>query len=127
MSADTTGDAVEATLKEMANRILAGGAFFVNNHQQRLQTPFTGFGPSKPGEYPHLRSGQGRANVVQDCHSPQEVIDNGMVLRIGEQSNAWYMVHLEMSMGRLGFLSTADDLRETIIALVGIGSGLKVE
>lgn len=127
MSANTTEDAVEATLKEMANRMLAGAAMFMNNHQTRLLTPFAGFGPSKPGEYPHKRSGAGEAGVTKDCDTPQEVIDNGMVIRIGQRSMSWYMIHLELDLGRAGFLKTADDLRPTIQALVGIGSGLKVE
>lgn len=127
MSANTTEDAVEATLKEMASRILVAGEFFINNHQQRLLTPFAGFGPSKPGEYPHLRTGQGKAGVTKDCNSAQEVIDAGMVLRIGQRSMSWYMVHLETGLGRAGFLKTADDLRASVQAIVGIGSGLKVE
>ncbi len=127
MSANTTEEAVETTIKEMANRMLVAAEFFINNHQQRLMTPFAGFGPSKPGEYPHLRTAQGRAGVTKDCDSAQQVIDKGMVIRIGQRSMSWYMVHLELGAGRLGFLKSADDLRATIQALVGIGSGLKVE
>lgn len=123
MTADRTDEAIDATIKEMATRMMYAADLFALNHKQRVgNATFNDVGPSKPGEYPHLRSGAGQKNVTHDGTSVQAVIDNGLVIRIGEQAGGWYMIRLELGLGRLGFLNTADDLRSTIVAAVGVAA-----
>lgn len=109
---------IEAAAREMAHRLLFAGQFFINHHRQRVSKSFHDNGPSKPGEYLHLRTGYGRAGVMMDATSIEDVIRNGMRIRIGQSELSWYMVHQERNRQRLGFAKTAEDLKDQIRFIV---------
>lgn len=110
-----------ATVKEMATRLIYAGRHILDHHKQMVSVPFNANGPSVPGEYPHLRSSEGKKGSVMDANSVQDVIDHGLKIKLGQKANSFYMVILERQKQRLGFARTANDLRSSIITILGGG------
>ena len=117
MSLTVNQHAFEDAAQEAAKRLLRAAVFFQQHHQQQLQTSFPP--ASKPGEYPHKRTGFGIANVVYGPTDVAGIIAAGFKVRVGEVRNAFYMVLLERKRGRLGFEKSAETLRPIIAAILG--------
>jgi hypothetical protein len=94
---------------------LAEPRWFRNKVGQPIKIEFEG---SKPGEYPRLRTGHGRAGVVTDATTPEDVVNQGMVARLGQLRNSWYMLHLEIDRNRLGYIETAKQLAPQVRTLI---------
>ena len=113
---------VEEAKNDAALRVVQACEFFVATQQQRVSIPFTGFGASKPGEYPHLRTAQGKKGITTDAVSVAAVRANGLIGRIGQRTNSWYMLYLENFKDRLGFLKTFTDLKALLKAIIEGGA-----
>jgi hypothetical protein len=118
MSVEVNQDAVDAAAREMAHRMLYAVNFFLLQHKRRVSVPFNSHGPSRPGEYPHLRTGLGRDGTVADVQSVEDVLAAGLTARIGQLENSFYMTHLARAKGRKGILTTADDLRSEVATIL---------
>ncbi len=124
MSIDSQMDAaLEGAKLMMAKRLLRAMQFLQQQHIERVSKPVVKIGGrvierSKPGEYPRLETGHGRTGVVYAPQTPEEIVAEGLVVRLGQMRNSWYMLHLELHKDRLGFIKTADDLREMVKALI---------
>jgi hypothetical protein len=121
MAVKVNGDAGKMTLERGAQRLLRTAVFFVDQYKRRVNVsnprPYTT--PSKPGEYPRVRTGHGRDSVTFGPTDVQGIIDADMKIRIGvmpigKDSN--YMLILELRKNRLGFKHTMEDLREQLRA-----------
>ena len=124
MSIESQIDAAAAKVeREMAKRLLRAATFFQVQHMNRVSRPNVKIGRkwvdnSKPGEYPRLRTGHGRAGVVMDASSIDDVVANGMRIRIGQSQASWYMPFLELERDRLGYIKSAEELIAMVMALV---------
>lgn len=121
MSVTVNRDAARrAVLEEGARRLLRAAVYFQAYHQEKLSVsnPKPHTTPSLPGEYPRKRTGFGIASVVYGPATVPEIIDGGLKIRLGILQNAWYMIHLEVNVQRLGFQKTAALLEEPIRAIL---------
>lgn len=108
--------------EEMARRLLAAAVLYQTEHRKRLNVsnpaPYLPATTSRPGEYPRARTGFGRDNVAYEPATVQGVIDAGFVVRLGYRASAWYMGYLEAERRRKGLVSTFDDLKGQIRAVL---------
>src|SRR6185312_17133594 len=102
---------------QVAARLLAAAAVGVSEHMTRVSvlagpkrvrrrrntvagrkgsqyTIFTD--PSKPGEYPRLRTGIGRTGTTYAPTTPEAVVANGMRIRVGVTESGKHMLILEL-------------------------------
>jgi hypothetical protein len=110
---------VEKVKQEAAKRLLRAALFFQAQHMQRLgvSNPRPHKTPSRPGEYPRKRTGQGQASVV---YGPESIagIAAEMKVRIGLVPSGKHLAILEFGRDRLGFVKTMADLQEQLKALI---------
>lgn len=148
MPGSFNGDALLQQVKEQAaKRLLRAAVFFQQQQMQRLNTsaePFrkrikfkkgdfvlgpgggkrTGYyvtryaRPSKPGEYPHKRTGNLQANVVLSASSIAQILADGLSVKSGLRENADYGLVLEFLRDRLGFMQTMKDLQPELKAIL---------
>lgn len=113
-------EAGDQARKEMAGRLLRAIIFYQTQHMQRVGifNPPPYVNSSKPGEYMRKRTGAGQAGVVISAGSIAEVISDDLAVRCGELQNAFYMLVLELSRDRRGFVRTFRDLEEPIAAIL---------
>jgi hypothetical protein len=138
---------LRAAMGEGAERLLQAALFFQQQHMQRLNVAnsrgpmpvkfkgrryhgthiedvdvaFTAMGypnSSRPGEYPRKRSGFAQANVVFGPETPDEIVHQGLTVKLGVRSNAAYLATLEFLRERKGFLDTMKDLQPEIKAIL---------
>lgn len=116
MSVRFNEQAFEQVKREAAQRLQRAAVFYMTQHQMKLSVsnPLPYLTPSKPGEYPRKRTGAGIGSVLFAPVDAQGIIDGGFKVRIGIARNAWYMLHLENNMDRLGFQDTLRLLRREI-------------
>ena len=101
--------------EEQAKLLLAAGITLANEHQRRLSVgnPAPHDNPSKPGEYPKLRTGFGRAQFTAWPMSISEVAQS-LSVTVGVKEPGWYLEHLAENRKRKGLLDTLDQVRKTI-------------
>ena len=109
----------EATKRQWAKRMYLASQHFLRVLAKLRSVPGRGYGPSKPGEYPHLWSGQGRSGAVCDCETADEILAAGLKVRFGQKSMSWYMVYLEKNKHRLGFVDALKVAMEAMLAIMG--------
>jgi hypothetical protein len=118
--------AIYGELAEQTGERLARAAVsLMVEHQKRLSigNPSPHNHPAKPGEYPKLRTGFGRANTTYDPQTPAEMAARGYV-DVGIGLPAFYLEVLA-SKGWLGMLQTFQDTKdETLRILNGESGGL---
>lgn len=115
------GAAMDQVRREAANRLLRAAAYFVAQHQQLVgvSNPRPHKTPSRTGEYPRKRTGEGQAAIVYGPTSPDDIAQE-LKVRMGLLPSGKHMAILEFwdKMQRLGFLKTAADLESQIKALL---------
>ncbi len=126
---DNTTAALAKLQNDLGRRLLAAAVTLVSEIQRRVSTSagptrrkgsrYTTYSnPSKPGEYPHLRTGHGRASYGYEPTTVAGVIGAGLKVKIGVRQLGHYMLILELHRQRLGILKTAEDLRGVIKAVI---------
>lgn len=129
---DNTAAALAGLQQDLARRLLAAAVTLVSELQRRVSTSagpvrrkrqrdtaagkrgssYTAYAnPSRVGDYPHLRSGHGRANYAYEPTTVEGVIAAGLRVRIGVRELGKHMLILELKRGRKGVLATARDLK----------------
>ncbi|MDE2020526.1 MAG: hypothetical protein KGJ13_09345 [Patescibacteria group bacterium] len=139
MTVEITGhEVIAAAKKEAASRLLDAAIEFQRQHMQRLNTSaeperrqvkfragdfiinskgrkitsrtvtvYTN--PSKPGEYPHKRTGFGQSNVLFGPTDPEDIAKD-LTVRMGVSAGGSYLEILEFLRDRKGFLDTMRDI-----------------
>lgn len=74
------------------------------------------YDPSKPGEYPKLRTGAGQKALTHQPATVDEVIKLGRV-RVGFVVGDHHLLALEFGQDRKGLIDTLDDMRPQLAAL----------
>lgn len=131
-AADSVGD-------ELARRLLAAAVLGVSEYQKRVSTSagpyrvkrkrttragargstYTAYGnPSKPGEYPHLRTGIGQAGTAYEPTTVEGVKMADYKIRVGVTEAARYMTILELFRKRKGILDTFEDMKDQLRAVI---------
>lgn len=102
-----------------ARKLIAAAEFVKRQHAARISVPNPAphKTPSKPGEYPRLRTGKGRAGLISFPTTLPEVIRTQQVV-VSFADSAWYMLALERRWGRLGLNRTFADFKEKIADIV---------
>lgn len=140
---DNTAQALADLHDELARRLLRAAVLFQTEHRRRVSVPNTGVrrrrvrdtvagkkgssytvypNPSKPGEYPHLITGQGRSgSAVYEPDTVGGVVAAGLVIRIGVTQAGRHMAILERYRQRKGLIDTAHDLRGQLAAVLAKG------
>jgi hypothetical protein len=107
--------------KSIAKRLIVAAVTLANEHQKNLSVgnPSPHDTPSKPGEYPRLRTGFGRAQVTAD---PMDVtaVEKSLSVTVSIREAGWYLEWLVEGQGRLGLLDTFEEHRQRISQLVGL-------
>lgn len=143
MTVEIQGQEVIAAAKmEAASRLLDAALYFQAQHMQRLNTSaqperrrvkfrkgdfiispagrkitsrtvtvYTN--PSKPGEYPHKRTGFGQANVLYGPQTAEEVAKD-LTVKLGVSAGGSYLEILEFLRDRKGFLDTMREIEPQI-------------
>lgn len=112
--------------RSLAERLLRAAIYVENAHQQKVGVSYFAEGPSKKGEYPHKRTGQGQANIIHGPLTVDGIIAGGLRVRIGARKSSVigkdlplpHLVYLERFRGRLGFKDTAKDLQDEVRAIL---------
>ena len=112
--------------RALAERLLRAAIYVENAHQQKVGVSFFVDGPSKEGEYPHKRTGQGQANIIHGPLTVEGIIEGGLRVRVGARKSSLvgrdlplpHLVFLERFRGRLGFRDTAKDLQGEVRAIL---------
>lgn len=107
------GDEVMGDLRQqLADRLLRMGVLLQTTQKTRMSVPNPAphKNPSKPGQYPKLRTGFARGATTLQPSAPEDV-KRTLTIRVGFLSNAFYAAVLELLRGRLGLRRTLDDLR----------------
>jgi DNA-binding Lrp family transcriptional regulator len=141
MLQDRLHQRLTALQQQMARRLLAVAILCVREYQRRVgvsagpvsrrrrrtttagpkgsrYTAYTN--PSKPGEYPHKRTGLGQMGITFAPQTPEDVLREGLRVRLGVLQNAWYMRFLEVHRQRLGWQQTFRDLLPQIRQLLEV-------
>lgn len=102
-----------------AEGLLRAAVFFQTTHKAKLSVsnPRPHKTPSKPGEYPRLRTGFGRNAVMYEPTTKGE-IKQTLTVKIGYLANAWYMALLEVKRRRKGLKDTLELIRQQLQALM---------
>lgn len=138
MSLDWHGDAImQATKEAAAEGLLAAAVFFENTLRQKVSVPSpfytvkrtrdtragkkgtsyrVYYDPSRPGEYPKLRTGLGRNALTHQPETRAEVVANGYV-RVGYVYGDHHLLMLEMEQDRKGLIDLLDELRPQLSEL----------
>lgn len=102
-------------LQEQLGKSLLLAAVVVQSEMKKsLNTPYPP--ASKPGEFPHYRTGNLRESIVIDPKTPAECAAQGRV-RIGYAKRAHYGAILEVMRHRLGLVATVTRLRTFLAKL----------
>lgn len=106
--------------EQLAGRLIVAAVTLANEHQKRLSigNPAPHNTPSKPGEYPRLITGFGRAQTGVEPMSVPEVTKT-LTVRIGLREAGWYLEHLSENRGRLGMLETFEAMKPRLEVLIG--------
>jgi hypothetical protein len=84
----------------------------VNEHKKRISRQYPP--ASRKGEYPARRSGNlRRSTVVRPLPLSVATVRVRGTIKVGFLDRAWYGVHLEANMGRLGMAKTIEDVIRT--------------
>ena len=104
--------------RNAARGILRAAEFFVEEFKKRVSipNPFPYLHSSKPGEYPKLRTGAGRAQLRLYPSTVAAVEGTGFlrVYYVGDQ----HLLTLEQRWDRLGLEIALDDLRPQIAQII---------
>lgn len=100
---------------ELARRLIAAASHLQTELKKELS--IAGPTPSRPGEYPHAQTFQGRNAVVITPSSVAKVAKS-MEVRIGYLQNAWYMGYLEEHRKRLGLLHKYQQTLPELISII---------
>ncbi len=125
------GDAaMEAIRRQAAENLLAAAVFFENSLRQKVSKPspfFVGprggrnyYDPSKPGEYPKLRTGAGQKSITHQPERVSEVMET-MYVRVGYVLGNHYFLALEFEQHRKGLIDLLDEMRPQLAALATAG------
>lgn len=123
------GNPVEDAKRKLAEKLLRSAVLIEQTHKQRVgESAFAGGSlvPSKPGEYPKKRTGQGQANTIHGPADIQGIIDEGLKVRIGARRSSIvgkslklpHLIFLEKERNRLGFQKTAADMKAPVKILL---------
>jgi hypothetical protein len=104
-----------AIQRELAKRLIAAATYLQTELKKDLSV--AGPVPSKPGEYPHAQTYQGR-NAVVITPSTIAAVSKTMTIRIGYLRLAWYMGHLEENLRRLGLLHKYRSILPELISII---------
>ena len=134
MSAEQQIDeAYQRTRLLVASRMLRAAQYVQAEHMNRVGKPNVyrdkkWIDNSKPGEYPRKRSGDGQKGVVFGPDTPEGIVAEGMIVRLGQTMPSKHMLHLEfgryvalgvwIKFNRLGWRRTAADTISRVRALV---------
>jgi hypothetical protein len=100
-----------------ADRLLLAAKVLRSQLRDRINTPYPP--ASKPGEYPHRRSGTGYRELFIIPETPEGIVQNGMDVWIGWSNLAWYMPFLELKRDRKGIFSLLEELRPRLAEIIG--------
>lgn len=108
--------AVQKQMELRTGQLLVAAAIAVQSDLKRSLS--TSYPPaSKPGEFPHWRTGNLRESVMYDPTDPKKV-GRQRFIRIGYATRAPYGAILELFRKRLGVRETVKRLKSTIEAIV---------
>lgn len=126
-------EAYERAQITVASRMLRAVQFVQMEHMARIGKPNVyrdkkWIASSKPGEYPRLRTGEGKKGVVYGPDTPEGIVAEGLIVRLGQTAPSRHMLALEfgryMALGvwikfnRLGWRKTAADTISLVRALI---------
>jgi hypothetical protein len=139
-------DLIRLAEEEAAKRLLRMAVYYEEQHRQRINianpgvrhkrkrntaagkkgSQYTTYDtPSKPGEYPRVRTGHGRDSLTHEPRTVQGVIDAGLKVCVGyrkiishELGN--YMLILELRKKRKGLLDTLKSMEPQLRALARV-------
>jgi hypothetical protein len=150
MTTEWNGDAAFAAIqKQAAENLLAAAVLYENTLRQKVSThsPFykqkrvrdtsatkTGGpvgstyriynNPSRPGEYPKLRTGAGQKSITHEPHTVAEVMKT-LYVRVGYVEGDHHLLFLEFGRGnnggRKGLIDLLDEMRPQLSALATAG------
>lgn len=112
MTVEWNGDAFIRNLQETAAKGLLAAAKTLQNEERArrgIRNPRPYHNSAPKGQYPHLRTGAGRAGIMVSPSSLSEVI-NLLRVRVGYARNTFYSAVLE-SQGWKGLKNTLTDIR----------------
>lgn len=111
---DYNPDVWRALQDQLGKSLLLAAVVVQSEMKKSLNTPYPP--ASKPGEFPHYRTGNLRESIVIDPSTPAECAALGRV-RIGYAKRAHYGAILEVARQRLGLVATVKRLRAFLAKL----------
>lgn len=136
------GDALMQSLREEAAKgLIAAAVFYANTLRQKVSrsSPFRigprggrqYYDPSRPGEYPKLRTGAGQKSIslgaggrafdARRGPAIADVLANGMAVQVGYEEPNHHLLPLEFAQGRKGLIDLLDEMRPQLAALATAG------